>query len=73
MGGYKGHKVANTSGSGVHRGMIGAGPVAGAGEVRMAGTNPTAKRVKMRPAGGKFEGGANSYSPKGMKTEYEGE
>jgi hypothetical protein len=41
----------------------------GAGQVRMAGhiyENPQAKRTKMRPAAGKFEGGENSYKPPKM-------
>lgn len=56
-----------------HGESVGPGPVKGAGEVRMAGTNPTAKRVTMRPAGGNFQGGANSYSPKKMSIQRQGE
>ncbi len=73
MRGYSGHGAVSTSGSGRHHEMSGPGPVAGAGEVRMASTNPTAKRIKPRMAGANFQGGANSYSPKGLKVQFEGE
>ena len=46
----------------------------GAGELRMAGNlygNPQVKNTKIK-MGGNFEGGANSFNPKGMSTYKEG-
>lgn len=64
----------HTSGtSRAHGETMGPGPVKGAGMVRMAGTrNPQAKTT-MRPAGGKFTGGASGKMPKGIKVQRSGE
>ena len=53
---------------------IGGPENAGAGQLRMAGKiyeNPQAKKTKIK-MGGNFEGGANSYNPKGMSVYAEG-
>lgn len=50
----------------------GSGP-AGAGQVCTGGPGKAAMRVTPRPAGGKFQGGANSYKPRGMKIQRSGE
>jgi len=65
-------KTPHTSGtSAPHSERIGGPEAPSAGKVRMAGDiydNPQARKTKMRPAGGKFEGGANSYKPPKMST-----
>jgi hypothetical protein len=65
-------KTPHTSGTTApHSERIGGPEKEGAGELRMAGhiyDNPQAKKTKMKPAGGKFEGGANSYKPPKMST-----
>jgi hypothetical protein len=59
-----------------HGEMVGAGPRAGAGFVRMASpsgsVSPQNKRTKMKPAGGKFSVGSGS-KPKGMSVYRQGE
>lgn len=52
---------------------MGAGPVPGAGMLNTGGPGKAAMRVKPRMAGANFQGGANSYSPPGMKTTNQGE
>jgi len=61
-------RATRSSGSSAHRNeRSGAGP-AGAGEVATGGPGKAAGRVRPHISGAQFEGGANSYSPKGMKT-----
>jgi hypothetical protein len=73
----KKHDSTHTTGARrPHGETLGAGEKEGAGELRMAGNiyaNPQSRGTNPKPAGGKFEGGANSYSPKGMRVEKEGE
>lgn len=59
-----------------HGEMVGAGPRAGAGMVRMASpsgsVSPQNKGTKFKPAGGKFSVGSMG-KPKGLKTYSQGE
>lgn len=59
---------ARSSGSKNETGEIHGGKVKGAGELGCGNPGKAAMRVKPRMAGLPFEGGKNSYSPKGMKT-----
>lgn len=67
-------KMRHPTGTMAPSGMrMGAGPVAGAGIVRTGGPGKAAMRVTPKPAGGKFSGGANSYTPPKMSTQKMGE
>jgi len=61
-------KQASMSGSSRETGRIHGGEVKGAGELGCGDPGKAAMRVKPSMAGLPFEGGKNSYSPKGMKT-----
>lgn len=65
----------HTSGTKIAHGeSIGPGPVAGAGYVKTGGPGKAAqKQMNMRPAGGKFQGGASSYKPGKMSVQRSGE
>lgn len=61
------HKKANFHGSKHETGEIHGGKVAGAGELGGGDPGKAAMRVTPRMSGLPFEGGENSYKPKGMK------
>ena len=50
------------------------GKIKGAGEVKAhgPGNGKTGLKVVSKPSGGKFQGGANSYNPPGLKVYKEG-
>lgn len=60
-------KKSNYHGSKHESGEIHGGPK-GAGELGAGDPGKYAMKVKPRMSGLPFEGGANSYKPKGMKT-----
>jgi hypothetical protein len=61
-------KQANYHGSSKETGRIHGGEHAGAGELGCGDPGRAAMKVKPRMSGLPFEGGENSYKPKGMKT-----
>jgi len=61
-------KRANDHGSEHESGRIHGGEMKGAGELGCGDPGKSAMRVKPRMSGLPFEGGENSYKPKGMKT-----
>lgn len=60
-------KKASYHGSKHESGEIHGGKIKGAGELGCGDPGKAAMRVKPRMSGLPFEGGANSFKPKGMK------
>lgn len=59
---------ANYHGSKKESGQIHGGKVSGAGELGAGNPGKAAMKVKPHMSGLPFEGGANSFKPKGMKS-----